>query len=343
MISLAHLVGAILKDLSQARMGSDAYSRDISRYYEQDPLLRGFSVPRADLESVELDLKFAFKSAKLTEARDMDTEDRIRSLVDEYKLRASKRAVDLLIAELLGMQEAHAAASGAEKQPGEGATDASPADDATEDTANSKDSKAQKRLDLLLYELQELKEAIAAENSQKAASEVDVSEEVPLKALWHQVVMMLEDSGLKQARDVIGKLLSQIAKNLESDKKHQVNIEQIAQSLYRGLEEKLLRNAGTDAFLKRIGVERKTLSDEYQLIMKPELTAMLGRFSEGLKMLIEEDDDCEVEVLFTAEQLASVPESSISSIKLRTALRNYKWSEVQDEEKDEVVRQLLPE
>jgi hypothetical protein len=325
-------------------MGSDAYSRDISRYYEQDPLLRGFSVPRADIESVELDLKFAFKSAKLTEARDMDTEDRIRSLIDEYKLRTGKRAVDLLIAELLSLQEEAQAVAIAAEQRAEGeAAGAAIANAQTEAKVDSKEGKSQKKLELLLYELQELKEAIAAEKSQKTAVDVDATGEVPLKALWQNVMVMLEDNGVKQAKDVIGKILGQLAKNLESDKKQQVNTEQLAVSLNRWLEEKLLKNAEVDAFLKRLGVERKEVADEYQAVMRPELTSMVSRFIEGMKMLMEEDDDCEVEVLFTAEQLATVPESSISSIKLRTALRNYRWNEVQDEEKDEVVRQLLPE
>jgi hypothetical protein len=59
MADLQQIVGAILRDLAKARFSSDLYSRSISRYYENDYLLRRFPVPRADVEEVELDLKFS--------------------------------------------------------------------------------------------------------------------------------------------------------------------------------------------------------------------------------------------------------------------------------------------
>jgi hypothetical protein len=342
-ISLAHLVGAILKDISQARMGSDAYSRDISRYYEQDPLLRGFSVPRADIESVELDLKFAFKSAKLTDARDMDSADRLRSLIDEYKLRTARRAVDLATVELHNLQQEVQDEQRAQQQ---GAAPGEPAEPVTARKPEPKDSKSQTKLELLLYELQQLKEEMAAEEKKgkaKAAAVTEADGEPPLGVLWQDVVTLLEGEGIQLASDAVRSLLEQFAANLESDKKHNVTAEQLAATLYRRLEDKLLKNAEVDAFLKKLGVKRERLISEYQQIMRPELTAMLGRFIEALKVLLEEDDDCEVEVLFTAEQLSTVPESAISSIKLRSTLRNYKWNEEQDEVTNQVVRQLLPE
>jgi hypothetical protein len=341
MISLAHLVGAILKDISQARMGSDAYSRDISRYYEQDPLLRGFSVPRADIESVELDIKFAFKSAKLTDARDMDSADRLRSLIDEYKLRTARRAVDLATVELHNLQqevqEEQRARQGAAAETAEPGPGRKP--------ETKEDGNSQAKLELLLYELQQLKEEMAAEEKKGKAKAAGLESdgEPPLSTLWQDVVALLEGEGLKQASDAVRGLLEQYATNLESDKKHNVTAEQLASTLYRRLEEKLLKNAEVDAFLKKLGVGREQLLAEYQKLMKPELTTMLSRFIEALKVLLEEDDDCEVEVLFTAEQLATVPEAAISSIKLRSTLRNYKWNEEQDEVTNQVVRQLLPE
>ncbi|MGD1879784.1 MAG: hypothetical protein ACFB13_20055 [Kiloniellaceae bacterium] len=59
MADLQQVVGAILRDLAKARFSADLYSRSIARYYENDYLLRRFPVPRADVEEVELDLKFS--------------------------------------------------------------------------------------------------------------------------------------------------------------------------------------------------------------------------------------------------------------------------------------------
>ncbi|MGF1629109.1 MAG: hypothetical protein ACFCUT_06530 [Kiloniellaceae bacterium] len=59
MADLQQVVGAILRDLAKARFSADLYSRSIARYYENDYLLRRFPVPRADVEEVEIDLKFS--------------------------------------------------------------------------------------------------------------------------------------------------------------------------------------------------------------------------------------------------------------------------------------------
>jgi len=59
MADLQQIFGAILRDLAKARFSSDLYSRSISRYYEGDYLLRKFPIPRADVDEVEIDLKFS--------------------------------------------------------------------------------------------------------------------------------------------------------------------------------------------------------------------------------------------------------------------------------------------
>jgi hypothetical protein len=67
MADLQQVVGALLRDLAKARFSADLYSRSISRYYENDYLLRRFPVPRADLEEVELDLKFSIAEVPASE------------------------------------------------------------------------------------------------------------------------------------------------------------------------------------------------------------------------------------------------------------------------------------
>ncbi|MDO3378522.1 hypothetical protein [Geoalkalibacter halelectricus] len=65
MAELHQILGALLRDIAQARFAADIFSRNISRYYEQNSLLRRFPVPRAEIEEVEIDLKFALSGVDL--------------------------------------------------------------------------------------------------------------------------------------------------------------------------------------------------------------------------------------------------------------------------------------
>jgi hypothetical protein len=64
---LHHVIGAILRDLSKARVAADVYSRNVSKYYEQDTLLRLFPIPRTEINEVNVDLKFAISETSLHE------------------------------------------------------------------------------------------------------------------------------------------------------------------------------------------------------------------------------------------------------------------------------------
>ncbi|MEO1201671.1 MAG: hypothetical protein AAFX10_03115 [Pseudomonadota bacterium] len=71
MADLQQIFGAILRDLAKARFSSDLYSRSVARYYEANDLLRKFPVPRADIEEVDIDLKFSITDVT---ASDVDHE-----------------------------------------------------------------------------------------------------------------------------------------------------------------------------------------------------------------------------------------------------------------------------
>ncbi|OZH52484.1 hypothetical protein AFK68_24100 [Hydrocoleum sp. CS-953] len=62
MTKLKHIIGAILSDISQARVISDNYSRDLRPLYKEDPFLKLLSVPRTDIKEATIDLKFAILS-----------------------------------------------------------------------------------------------------------------------------------------------------------------------------------------------------------------------------------------------------------------------------------------
>lgn len=69
MPELYQVVGSVLRDIANARFISDLYSRNLSRYYERDALLRSFPVPRAEISEAEVGIKFVFSSVLLAEDR----------------------------------------------------------------------------------------------------------------------------------------------------------------------------------------------------------------------------------------------------------------------------------
>jgi hypothetical protein len=93
MADLQQVIGAILRDLGKARFSADLYSRSIARYYENDYLLRRFPVPRADVEEVEIDLKFSITEVPGSEVNNESQEANVAVLFE--------RSVERLVATFL--------------------------------------------------------------------------------------------------------------------------------------------------------------------------------------------------------------------------------------------------
>lgn len=95
MADLQQILGAILRDLAKARFSADLYSRSIARYYEGDFLLRRFPVPRADVEEVEIDLKFSIAEV-LTSAVNHESQEANAAVLFE-------RSVERLVSTFLNL------------------------------------------------------------------------------------------------------------------------------------------------------------------------------------------------------------------------------------------------
>src|SRR6266700_2675813 len=87
MAELYQIVGAVLRDVSQARFMSDLYSRQISFTYENDSLLRRFPVPRGEIEEVEFNLPFVVTGVRIDESRHQSRNAAIGRIFDDYGLR----------------------------------------------------------------------------------------------------------------------------------------------------------------------------------------------------------------------------------------------------------------
>ncbi|MEQ8573771.1 MAG: hypothetical protein RIB63_06900, partial [Fulvivirga sp.] len=84
MAELHNVVGAILRDIAQARVTSDLYSREVSRYYEEDSLLRLFPIPRTEIKEVEVDLCFGIKDVRKDINREQDKLVYIARIIERY-------------------------------------------------------------------------------------------------------------------------------------------------------------------------------------------------------------------------------------------------------------------
>ena len=84
MAELHHIIGSILRDISQARASSDIYSRNLSKYYEQDPLLRRFPAPRTDIDEIEVDLKFAISGLEVNPSQEENREAMAATIYVKY-------------------------------------------------------------------------------------------------------------------------------------------------------------------------------------------------------------------------------------------------------------------
>lgn len=72
MADLRDVVGAILRDITQARGQADEAARDMAVVYARDPILRAFTIPRIEIRELHIDLKVAVRGV------DESTDDRAR-------------------------------------------------------------------------------------------------------------------------------------------------------------------------------------------------------------------------------------------------------------------------
>lgn len=84
MADLTQVLGAILKDVAQSRVISDAFSRDVSVEYANDPILVSFPVPRVEIRQVAIDLQFTVNEVK---RKKLQTEDITRDQVNRLATR----------------------------------------------------------------------------------------------------------------------------------------------------------------------------------------------------------------------------------------------------------------
>lgn len=80
MADLAEFLGTVFRNVTQARVTSDLFSRDVSRQYQKDPVLIDFPVPRLEVKEASIRLRFAVNAL---ERRDVPLAELARAVVQE--------------------------------------------------------------------------------------------------------------------------------------------------------------------------------------------------------------------------------------------------------------------
>lgn len=96
MPELYQVVGSVLRDIANARFISDLYSRNLSRYYERDSLLRSFPVPRAEISEADIGIKFVFSNVVLAEDRHDTHHFLLSSIFENYSQQIASLSLDKL-------------------------------------------------------------------------------------------------------------------------------------------------------------------------------------------------------------------------------------------------------
>jgi hypothetical protein len=105
MPELYEVVGAILRDVAQARFMSDLYSRHISQVYEEDSLLRRFPVPRAEVQSVEFEFKFIITEVVPDEKRKANRSALLSQIYEKYSTLIVRTALTELKSQAKSLKE----------------------------------------------------------------------------------------------------------------------------------------------------------------------------------------------------------------------------------------------
>jgi hypothetical protein len=91
---LNDVLGAILRDVAQARVTSDLFSKNVSVDYQQDEILSGFPVPRVEVVQASVDLKFAVSNV---ERKDVDPQTIIRTRLTPFAAQLGRQLYGDLI------------------------------------------------------------------------------------------------------------------------------------------------------------------------------------------------------------------------------------------------------
>jgi hypothetical protein len=234
------------------------YSRDISRYYEQDALLRHFPVPRTEIDELEVQLRFAIGGIEINPAQTVGRESSAATLFIDFSHDLTENFFDSL-------------------------------------------------LDIL-----------NAEHDKKKGPE---GERLVDGVTWRRVRSLEERIYLRQ--DLI-RYFQRNQSNLLPDGQFQVK------DAFSDIQGLLKRRAGS--LVEESNLPNAVLKRVLDTVIKgSRLEAELKKLVEPLQFAWAQGGDFSLDVEVTADKLQDLDAGHLSTIQVRTRLRNYIWSEVEHE------------
>lgn len=105
MAEFHHIIGALLKDITQARALSDRYSQEVSRYYQGNEQLNLFPIPRTEVDNVQLHLKFVINQAEQYKYLSNQHIDIVKSVFTNYAIRIANHWHSFLNETTIGVMQ----------------------------------------------------------------------------------------------------------------------------------------------------------------------------------------------------------------------------------------------
>ena len=297
MSQLNQILGAILRDIAQARVTSDMYSRDVSKYYERDSLLRLFPIPRAEIKEVEINLNFSIK-----DVNEVKTDESVYEKCDISVVNGLFNGYsETIITEVI---------------------------DKIKENDNVKWNEWEKEygiedLDKLFFNILKPKLVNYFENN--------------IDTLIRWVIL---ESKLKQKDPSTDAQTKDIVFNRDEAVDKVLAI--LRDNLYakRGFEfiEDTTRRV---TIKKKVGnvFNNESSRSHIRTILEKTIDSLFSELKKEFKV----SERYKIDVGVTLDELKDLPPDQVCSVKITSELRNYVWSQVEEEKGGKSARRLVPE
>ncbi len=293
MAELNAIVGTILRELAQARYMSDTYSRHLSKIYERDSMLRMFPVPRAEINEIDLSLKFAIANIEEVEQKPADLLNRLFA-----------NHVETITEDVLQ------AMAGSER--------------------------------LLNYfpQWQSFSQTLIKQGL------ADDIQSALLDALDNNIPKFLEEGTFMQEDNADNSTAKTSAKSTVAVKITGLQIEY--DLLYSVISDTIYDSIFEKPTVKAKLLELESADEDAPSVMGSLKSTISANIRDRVYLLqnalleLDLESMFALDVITASDELANFPESTLTSITIKTKVRNYLWTQI-DEQGGKSVRKLSPE
>lgn len=125
----------------------------------------------------------------------------------------------------------------------------------------------------------------------------------------------------------------------DDDKGYDMNVEKAENELTKIISEYLYSISKISELAEKVPNGKETID----LMMKSKLHRELIKIESEVEFMMNMLGVQSPEVSIMSEKLIDLPPEAISSIKIKTGIRNYAWTKIDEEEDGTPVRKLIPE